>query len=116
MVWRIQIVACRFYIVYRQVFSGPVDPSFRTLSGRIKLTVRRDKFNNDPLSWDGTEHSLRMRSLRRGRISDEIRNAISRLSMKNLRMNSCVRIWGLGLEFMALGGRSIILIMIVFRV
>jgi len=24
---------------------GPVDPSFRALSGRLKLTVRRHKFN-----------------------------------------------------------------------
>ena len=29
---------------------GPVDPSFRALSGRVKFTVRRHKFNKDSLS------------------------------------------------------------------
>jgi len=29
---------------------GPVDPSFRALSGRLKFTVRRHEFNNDSLS------------------------------------------------------------------
>ena len=29
---------------------GPVDPSFRALSGRLKFTVRRHKFNKDSLS------------------------------------------------------------------
>ena len=29
---------------------GPVDPSFRALSGRLKFTVRRHKFNKDFLS------------------------------------------------------------------
>jgi len=38
------------YIVYRQVFLGPVDPSFRALSGRLKFTVRRHKFNKDSFS------------------------------------------------------------------
>jgi len=28
---------------------GPVDPSFRALSGRLKFTVRRHKFNKDSL-------------------------------------------------------------------
>ena len=28
---------------------GPVDPSLRALSGRLKFTVRRHKFNNDSL-------------------------------------------------------------------
>jgi len=32
---------------YRQ---SPVDPSFRALSGRLKFTVRRHKFNKDSLS------------------------------------------------------------------
>jgi len=36
-------------IVYRQSPLGPVDPSFRTLSGRPKFTVRRHKFNKDSL-------------------------------------------------------------------
>jgi len=29
---------------------GPVDPSFRAFSGRLKFTVRRHKFNKDSLS------------------------------------------------------------------
>ena len=37
----------RLYIVYRQSPLGPIDPSFRSLSGRLKLTVRRHKFNKD---------------------------------------------------------------------
>ena len=28
---------------------GPVDPSFRALSGRLKFAVRRHKFNKDSL-------------------------------------------------------------------
>ena len=32
-------------IVYRQSPLGPVDPSFRALSGRLQFTVRRHKFN-----------------------------------------------------------------------
>ena len=28
---------------------GPVDPSFRALSGRLKFTVRRHKFNTDSI-------------------------------------------------------------------
>ena len=30
---------------------GPVDPSFRAPSGRLKFTVRRHKFNQDSLPW-----------------------------------------------------------------
>ena len=33
---------------------GSVDPSFRALSGRLKLTVRRHKFNKDYLSTPGS--------------------------------------------------------------
>ena len=40
----------RFYIVYRQSPLGPVDPSFRALSGRLNFTVRQHKFNKDSLS------------------------------------------------------------------
>ena len=29
---------------------SPLDPSFRALSGRLKLTVRRHKFNKDSVS------------------------------------------------------------------
>ena len=36
--------------VYRQSPVGPVDPSFRALSGRLKFTVRRHKFHKDSLS------------------------------------------------------------------
>ena len=31
--------------VYRQALSGPVDPSFRALSGRLEFTTRRHKTN-----------------------------------------------------------------------
>ena len=48
-------VAYRFYIVYRQSPSGPVNPSFRALSGRLEFTVRRHKFNQDSLT---SSHSL----------------------------------------------------------
>ena len=34
-------------MVHRQSSSGPVDPSFRVLSGRLKFMVRRHKFNKD---------------------------------------------------------------------
>ena len=38
---------------------GPVDPSFRALSGRLKLTVRRHTFNTDsPLNDPTTEFVL----------------------------------------------------------
>ena len=41
--------------MYRQSPLGPVDPSFRALSGRLKFTVRRQKFNKDALfSVDGS--------------------------------------------------------------
>ena len=40
-------------MVYRQSPSGPVDPSFRALSGRLKLKTRRHKFNKDSLSGAG---------------------------------------------------------------
>jgi len=40
---------------------GPVDPSFRALSGRLEFTVRRHKFNKDSLvrGWrsDASEHA-----------------------------------------------------------
>ena len=49
--WR--VVAYRFYIVYRQSPLGPVDPSCRALSGRLKFTVRRHKFNKGSLSETG---------------------------------------------------------------
>ena len=38
------------FIVYRQ---DPVDPSFRVLSGRLKFTARRHKFNKDSLFMAG---------------------------------------------------------------
>jgi hypothetical protein len=31
------------------ILHGPVDPSFRALSGRLKFSLRRHKFNEDPL-------------------------------------------------------------------
>ena len=36
-------------LVYRQVFLGPVDPSFRALSERFRSAVRRDEFGKDSL-------------------------------------------------------------------
>ena len=39
---------------------GPVVPSFRTLSRRLKLTVRRHKFNTDSLSGGGSSRRSRM--------------------------------------------------------
>ena len=39
------VFAYSFYIVYRQSPQGPVDPSLRALSGRLKVTVRRHKLN-----------------------------------------------------------------------
>ena len=42
--------ADRLYIVHRRSHLGPVDPSFRALSGSLKFTVRRHKFNEDFLS------------------------------------------------------------------
>jgi hypothetical protein len=39
---------------------GPVDPSFRALSGRLKFTVRRHKLNTDFLSWQAETNTLVM--------------------------------------------------------
>ena len=36
---------------------GPVDPSFQALSGRLKLTTRRNEFNRDSLSAQSTSAS-----------------------------------------------------------
>ena len=36
-----------FFIVHRQSPLGPVDPSFRALSRRLKFMFRRHKFNKD---------------------------------------------------------------------
>ena len=41
------LFAYRFFIIHRQSPLGPVDSSFRALSGRLKLTVRRHKSNKD---------------------------------------------------------------------
>ena len=40
---------CRDLLVSSSLL-GPVDPSFRALSGRLEFTVRRHKFNKDSLS------------------------------------------------------------------
>ena len=37
-----------------QSFVGPVDPSVRALSGRLKFTVQRHKFNEDSLYPGGS--------------------------------------------------------------
>jgi len=36
-------------VLSRSSLLGPVDPSFRALSGRLTFTVRRDKFHKDSL-------------------------------------------------------------------
>ena len=43
-------VADKLYIENRPSLFGPVDPSFRALSGRLKFTVRSHKFDKDSLS------------------------------------------------------------------
>ena len=45
----------RLYVVHRASSSllGPVVSSFRALSGRLKITVRRHTFNKDSFSWLG---------------------------------------------------------------
>jgi len=43
-------VSAWVYIEYRKSYLGPVDPSFRALSGRLKFTVRRHKSIADSLS------------------------------------------------------------------
>ena len=45
-------------IVHRQCSLGPVDPSFRALSGRLKFTVRRHKFNEDSLFQSSSQQDL----------------------------------------------------------
>ena len=37
---------------------GPVDPSFRALSGRLMFTVRRHKFNKDSVSLQAVMQKL----------------------------------------------------------
>ena len=48
----VQSLALPLEVVHRVSSSllGPVDPSFRALSGRLKFTVRRHKFNQDSFS------------------------------------------------------------------
>ena len=41
--------------INKKVVGGPVDPSFRALSGRLKLTVRRHTSNKDSLLVAGTD-------------------------------------------------------------
>ena len=51
----------RRYDVHRVSSSllGPVDPSCRALSGRLKFTVRRHKLNKDSLPWSPSSYSTR---------------------------------------------------------
>ena len=44
---------CRLQVVHRLASSllGPVDPSFRALSGRLKITIRLHKFNACSFPW-----------------------------------------------------------------
>jgi hypothetical protein len=55
----------RFFIVHRQSPLGPVDPSFRALSGRVEFLVRRHKFNKDNLSF-GSGWSTDLKDLSTG--------------------------------------------------
>ena len=48
-------VAYRMYIVYRQSLLGPVVPSIRALSGRLKFAVRRHKFDEDSLFFSSLD-------------------------------------------------------------
>ena len=43
--------------IKRRSPAGPVDPSFRALSGRLKFTVPRHKFNKDSLCQRGVGHA-----------------------------------------------------------
>ena len=42
-------------MVHRQSLLGTVDPSFRALPGRLKLMVRRHKFNEDSSLCKGAQ-------------------------------------------------------------
>ena len=53
-------VADKLCIVYRRSRLGPVDPACRALSGRLKLTVRRHKFNQDSLPPKALPSKLRL--------------------------------------------------------
>ena len=49
--WQTRLdAACGVYRVAAGLI-GAVVPSFRALSGRLKLTARRHEFNKDPLFW-----------------------------------------------------------------
>ena len=54
--------------MYRQSPLGPADPSFRSLSGRLKFTVRPHKFNKDSRvqgsEFRGEEMGCRVQGLR----------------------------------------------------
>ena len=66
----------RVFIIHHQSPSGPVNPSFRALSRRLKFMVRRHKFIEDSLSFcrkrwrDGQHFSFLLRS--RGRRSQTV--------------------------------------------
>ena len=54
---RLRCALCVRKVVHRVSSSllGPVDPSFRALSGRLKFIVRRHKFNKDSLFENGID-------------------------------------------------------------
>ena len=69
---------------YRQSPLGPVDPSFRALSGRLKFTVRRHKFNKDSLSMgrlanDGERQGKRLTKMVEAAQAkaDQVRTSVS---------------------------------------
>ena len=60
-VWAVlalQLGLYSFYTVYRQSPLGPIEPSFRALSGRLKFTVRRHQFNKEFLSKPHRSYNL----------------------------------------------------------
>ena len=68
-----------FFIVHRQNPLGPVDPSYRALSGRVKFMVRRHKFNKDSSLFFGRQ------SDRRKQVSSRaVRNGAELLSQVDL--------------------------------
>ena len=50
--------SCLRFTVCWSSLLGPVDPSFRALSGRLKFTVRRHELNEDSLTIRGIGKGL----------------------------------------------------------
>ena len=69
---------------------GPVDPSFRAPSGRLKFTVRRHKFNKDSPSLEG-EGCTGPPKVNWGGVKDFYLN--TNASFKDFNLNTNARIW-----------------------